>query len=177
MKEKGNMSSHNYKLAILGDTGTGKSSFMYRLLSNCTCGAVSTFMPAIMPTACIEIHSVNIDTPHGKFHGNIYDFSGQELSLSSIPDVVYEITDAALIFYDPTLEKTVRKAACWEEKYRKLCPNKPIIYVANMADPTGEKQMIEPSISISSRTNYNILAPITEVCRILNSESEKVVVT
>lgn len=152
----------SYKIAIIGDTGSGKTTYAYRLIS---------YVPefTLMPTIAVEAHPYQVMMADGEHLINIYDFAGKGGQFASSDDH-YKGSDAALLFYDHTNKESMHKVRYWEEKFRSICPDKPIIYVANKMDIKGENIM-KNSIPISAKHGTNLLAPMREAVRAIRGES------
>ncbi|GJV12296.1 GTP-binding nuclear protein Ran-3, partial [Tanacetum coccineum] len=61
----------SFKLVIVGDGGTGKTTFVKRHLTG-------EFEKKYEPTIGVEVHPLDFFTNHGKIRFNCWDTAGQE---------------------------------------------------------------------------------------------------
>ena len=139
------------KLVIIGDTNTGKTTWVKRLITG-------HFDTKHLPTVGVEVQPVRIND---KIVINTWDCAGKE-NLSGIKECYYLDSDGAIIFVDgsnPNISK-------WIDLYKSVCPNKPYVVVASKSDIiNNNKKYIrnnkeEDIISISIKTADNIIEPL-----------------
>jgi len=153
---------NTYKVALIGDGGVGKSSFVVQHLH-------SRFESRYFSTICVEVHSLSFQTNRGRFELNVWDCAGQE-KLGGLRDGYYLGSDIALIFCDYTNKKSYKNLRHWTTNFKRMCPGKPIIYVANKNE--GEQKFSDPLlVPISTKTGYNINEPILQVLRTLTGDT------
>jgi GTPase SAR1 family protein len=102
------MVDHSYKIVLVGDARSGKTSFVSKLMDNVdTTKYIATFG--------VEVHPIKIDTTHGVFELNIYDTAGNP-NYSGLKSCYYANGAAALIFYNNADEDTLVSLPTWKEE-------------------------------------------------------------
>lgn len=136
------MSIPTYKLILVGDGGTGKTTFLYHFLTG-------KFEMKYVSTLGVEIHPIDLSTSLGPVRFNVWDVSGQE-KLDGMYSRYFANASAALIMFDLGSALTWESIPNWIKMFRAVCPDAPIVVCGNKVDIKGRK--ITPSI-ISSRMN------------------------
>lgn len=141
----------SFKIILLGDSGTGKSSYVTRLTGE--------FKDKYVPTIGTQITTIYQKTSQGYVRFNIWDAAGNKEHLGLF-DKFYMYSDAALIFYDVTRQSTLRKLNAWNTDIIKICDPIPTVFCANKVDLIGYHKMRIPSQymiqSCSTNTSYEI---------------------
>jgi len=148
------------KIALIGEAGSGKTSFVDKIGTN-------VFTQFYFPTERLRIHSCLHPQNDGtKTCFEIYEFPGQ-LQYETFDDKYYPETDLAIVFYDLGKENiNYTNLNFWMNKYKKLCPGKPMILCGNKSDLNKNKNKNELyedkigdictfGIQISVKTNFN----------------------
>ncbi|KAG7153972.1 GTP-binding nuclear protein GSP2/CNR2-like, partial [Homarus americanus] len=121
----------NYKIVLVGDGGTGKSSYVARLQSG-------KFYLEYIATLGVEKHKIAIATSHGPCTVTIWDTAGQE-KLGPLRDGYYSGADAAIIFFDVTSRVTYKNVPNWHKDIHRVRPDIPIVLCANKIDVKERK--------------------------------------
>jgi GTP-binding nuclear protein Ran len=146
------MTNTNKKLVLVGDGGTGKSSFVKFVTSGqFDCRYIATLGSELTPWTC------------GPIHFTIWDTAGQE-KFGGLRDGYYIEADAVLIFFSQTSKLSYKNIKNWYSNVRKVCgPNKPVIICGNKLDAVKEEEIMEAKIpdttayfAISSKTGKNV---------------------
>jgi len=143
-----------YKIVMLGDRKVGKTSYIKKLLSG-------EFVKEYKETNEVKMYEMYIDEIlnykelNVKF--NIWDCIGDE-NIMKRKDYLYG-ADGAIIMFDLTNKESYDNVEKWKELFKSICPNSPILVVANKAD--NKKIIKVPSdFSISVKFCYNFDKPI-----------------
>lgn len=121
------------KIVIVGDTNTGKTTFVHRLLFN-------EYIHRHIPTVGVEINIEKMKKPYKV----IWDVSGQE-KFTTVDENVritfmerlkkyVKNAERLIVFFDTTSKKTYTNAFTWAEKVREICPEIPIRFVGTKID-------------------------------------------
>jgi small GTP-binding protein len=105
------------KVILVGDSGTGKTSFMHRFIQE-------KFSSTYKTTIGADFLMKNVETPSkGLFKLQLWDTAGRE-RFQSISRAYYRGTDAFLVFYDTTNRESFRNVTRWfEEINQHIGPN------------------------------------------------------
>ncbi len=161
-----------YKIVIIGDKNTGKTSFVRRHLNG-------IFLTDYEPTLGVEVHPLVFNTNYGDFGFNIWDTAGDDKKMGLV-DGYYISADGAIIFYtsDSNYDKTKKLV----EKFLELNPHKPIVNVWNKSDLPDEQSYIlnagyqyitqgKETYQVSAKSNYNYEKPFLYLLRNLTNKS------
>ena len=133
-----------YKVVIVGDGGTGKSSYVARLQSE-------NFLQEYIATMGVEKTEVIVDTSHGQCVISLWDTAGQE-KLGPLRDSYYEGADAAIVFFDVTSRITYKNVPSWHRDIVRVREDIPIVLCANKID-IKERKVKSKSITYPSKCN------------------------
>ncbi|KAG5603153.1 hypothetical protein H5410_034523 [Solanum commersonii] len=95
----------SFKLVIVGDGGTGKTTFLKRHLNG-------EFDRKYEPTICVEVHPLDFFTNHGKIRFNCWDTVGQE-NIGGVRDSYYIHGQCAIIMFDFTVRLSYMNVPTW----------------------------------------------------------------
>jgi len=98
-----------YKIALLGDGGSGKTSWVHRIIR-------SEFEKRYLATLGVEVSPIVLNTNEGKFNLSVWDISGQD-KYSNLKDGFCQNTDAAIIFFDTTSKLSFRNIKFWIDSF------------------------------------------------------------
>jgi GTP-binding nuclear protein Ran len=146
-----------FKICLVGDAGVGKTAYVRRLLTG-------DFVTNYLATMGLNVTPLNLVTNKGHVRFNIWDCDGQE-QLKGLGDGYYINSDAFMVMWDDS-PMTRRTASMKIREIRRVCPNAPIILVANKVEkvyisraqfqPLGDYKLE----LISTKTWYNFDKPI-----------------
>ncbi|KAH1124569.1 hypothetical protein GLYMA_06G070700v4 [Glycine max] len=100
----------SFKLVIVGDGGTGKTTFVKRHLTG-------EFEKKYEPTIGVEVHPLDFFTNCGKIRFYCWDTAGQE-KFGGLRDGYYIHGQCAIIMFDVTARLTYKNVPTW---HRDLC--------------------------------------------------------
>ncbi|CAN1788985.1 GTP-binding nuclear protein Ran-B1 [Linum perenne] len=100
----------SFKLVIVGDGGTGKTTFVKRHLTG-------EFEKKYEPTIGVEVHPLDFTTNCGKIRFYCWDTAGQE-KFGGLRDGYYIHGQCAIIMFDVTARLTYKNVPTW---HRDLC--------------------------------------------------------
>lgn len=150
------MEERTLNICLLGDGGVGKTTWINQVMNN-------TFEQKYVATLGVTCHSVALDTDAGIINFNIWDCSGQE-KIGGVRDAYYTQSDGAIIMYDVTNRTSYKSIEQWDEDYRRINSDAPVIYVANKCDITPAKVIPqEEHILISVKNEEDIFLPFSEI--------------
>ncbi|XP_077453186.1 ras and EF-hand domain-containing protein isoform X2 [Stigmatopora argus] len=116
-----------YSLALAGDSGSGKSSFLLRLVSN-------QFRDDIQTTLGVDFHMKKMLVDGQKTNLQIWDTAGQE-RFRSISRSYIRKAQGILLLYDVTSEQSFLNIRAWLEQIRDSAEeNVPVCIIGNKVD-------------------------------------------
>lgn len=146
---------HTYKVAIIGPSGSGKSSYIERCISR-------NFQNRYTKTPNNEIHSLVIQTNKDAIEFKLYDIVEELDKIDTNMDGFIILSDAA--FYDESVSAI-----------RNIHADIPIVLCKSKCDMINSVndpiQIYDiPYYSISSKNDINCLKPILHLARILSND-------
>jgi len=156
-----------FKLILVGDGGTGKTTFVKRHLTG-------EFEKKYVATMNVEVHPLTFHTNRGPIRFNVWDTAGQE-KLGGLRDGYYIQGQAAIIMFDVTSRMTYKNVPNWHRDMVRVCENIPIVLCGNKVDIKDRK--VKPKqitfhrkknlqyYDISARSNYNFEKPFLWLAR------------
>lgn len=163
------------KVILIGDGGTGKTSFVTRFIEG-------NFRREYIATVGAVTHPVILTTTMGeRIQVTLWDTAGQEMN-AGLAEAYYIETDIAVIFFDLTSRITLRNVNTWHRRALSTCPNVPVIVVGNKAD-VKDRKVRAPAIKkdiprgceyfeISAKTHYNFEKVLHRIVRIITGRPD-----
>ncbi|KAL5185975.1 GTP-binding nuclear protein Ran-1 [Glycine soja] len=151
----------SFKLVIVGDGGTGKTTFVKRHITG-------EFEKKYEPTIGVEVHPLDFHTNCGRIRFYCWDTAGQE-KFGGLRDGYYIHGHCAIIMFDVTARMTYRNVATWHRDLCRVCENIPIVLCGNKVD-VKNRQVKAKQVTfhrkknlqyyeISAKSNYNFEKP------------------
>jgi len=167
-----------FKLILVGDGGTGKTTFVKRHLTG-------EFEKKYVATLGVEVHPLRFHTNYGPIIFNVWDTAGQE-KFGGLRDGYYIQGQAAIIMFDVTSRLTYKNVPNWHRDLVRVCENIPIVLCGNKVDIKDRKVKAKQITfhrkknlqyyDISARSNYNFEKPFLWIARKLAGEPNLVFV-
>jgi GTP-binding nuclear protein Ran len=166
-------SAPQFKLVLVGDGGTGKTTFVKRHLSG-------EFEKKYIATVGVEVHPLLFHTNYGPIVFNVWDTAGQE-KFGGLRDGYYVQGQCGIIMFDVTSRITYKNVPNWHRDLTRVCENIPIVLCGNKVD-IKERKVKAKSITfhrkknlqyydISAKSNYNFEKPFVWLARKLTGHS------
>ena len=165
--EAGPANAPTFKLVIVGDGGTGKTTFVKRHLSG-------EFEKKYIATIGVEVHPLTFHTNCGPIVFNVWDTAGQE-KFGGLRDGYYVQGQCGIIMFDVTSRITYKNVPNWHRDLTRVCENIPIVLCGNKVD-VKERKVKAKQITfhrkknlqyydISAKCNYNFEKPFVWLAR------------
>ncbi|KAG8760757.1 GTP-binding nuclear protein gsp1/Ran [Serendipita sp. 396] len=151
----------NFKLVLVGDGGTGKTTFVKRHLTG-------EFEKKYIATLGVEVHPLKFHTNFGDLIFNVWDTAGQE-KFGGLRDGYYIQGQCGIIMFDVTSRITYKNVPNWHRDLERVCENIPIVLCGNKVD-VKERKVKTSAVTfhrkknlqyyeISAKSNYNFEKP------------------
>ncbi|KAL1648219.1 GTP-binding nuclear protein gsp1/Ran [Didymella pomorum] len=156
-----------FKLVLVGDGGTGKTTFVKRHLTG-------EFEKKYIATLGVEVHPLGFTTNLGQIQFDVWDTAGQE-KFGGLRDGYYINGQCGIIMFDVTSRITYKNVPNWHRDLVRVCENIPIVLTGNKVD-VKERKVKAKSITfhrkknlqyydISAKSNYNFEKPFLWLAR------------
>ncbi|KAI5179771.1 GTP-binding nuclear protein Ran [Nematocida sp. AWRm80] len=156
------------KLVLIGDGGTGKTTFVKRHLTG-------EFTKQYIATIGAEVSLLPFFTNYGPINYSVWDTAGQE-KFGGLRDAYYSEADCGIIMFDTTSRITYKNVPNWYRDLRLICPDIPLCLCGNKVDIVERK--VKPAhmkdrkqmrntvyFDISAKSNYNYDKPFLHFSR------------
>lgn len=166
------MQINEFKLVLVGDGGTGKTTFVKRHLTG-------EFEKQYIATLGVEVHPMPFFTTRGQIRFNVWDTAGQE-KLGGLRDGYYIGGHCAIIMFDVCSRITYSNVPKWYKDLTRVCENIPIVLVGNKVDIKDRKVKAKQITfhrkknlqyyDISAKSNYQFEKPFVWLLRRLTND-------
>jgi GTP-binding nuclear protein Ran len=156
-----------WKLLLVGDGGTGKTTFVKR-------HRTGEFEKKYIATQGVEVHPLTFHTNYGQIIFKVWDTAGQE-KFGGLRDGYYIQGQCAIIMFDVTSRMTYKNVPNWFRDIQRVCENIPIVICGNKVDIKDRKVKAKnitfhrkknlQYYDISARSNYNFEKPFLYLAR------------
>jgi len=156
-----------FKLVLVGDGGTGKTTFVKRHLTG-------EFEKKYVATMGVEVHPLVFYTNYGAIRFDVWDTAGQE-KFGGLRDGYYIGGHCAIIFFDVTSRVTYKNVPNWHRDLVRVLENVPIVLCGNKVDIKDRKVKAKQITfhrkknlqyyDISAKSNYNFEKPFLWLAR------------
>lgn len=156
-----------FKLVLVGDGGTGKTTFVKRHLTG-------EFEKRYHATQGVEVYPLGFTTNYGEIKFEVWDTAGQE-KFGGLRDGYYINGQCGIIMFDVTSRITYKNVPNWHRDLIRVCENIPVVLCGNKVD-VKERKVKAKSITfhrkknlqyydISAKSNYNFEKPFLWLAR------------
>jgi GTP-binding nuclear protein Ran len=162
-----------FKLILVGDGGTGKTTFVKRHLTG-------EFEKKYIATIGVEVHPLTFHTNRGVICFNVWDTAGQE-KFGGLRDGYYIQGNCAIIMFDVTSRPTYKNVPNWYRDIIRVCENIPIVLCGNKVDVleravkakqiTFHRKRNLQYYDISAKSNYNFERPFLWLAKKLANDN------
>jgi GTP-binding nuclear protein Ran len=166
------MQSPEFKCIIVGDGGTGKTTFVKRHLTG-------EFEKKYISTIGVDVSPISFETNHGKMMFNCWDTAGQE-KFGGLRDGYYVGGHCAIIMFDVTSRISYKNVPLWYKDIVRVCGNIPIVMIGNKIDVKDRKIQTKHITfhrkknivyyEMSSKSKFNFEKPFLYLARKLTSD-------
>merc|ERR1712169_46857 len=154
-----------FKLVLVGDGGTGKTTFVKRHLTG-------EFEKKYLATLGVEVHPLGFTTNFGQIQFDVWDTAGQE-KFGGLRDGYYINGQCGIIMFDVTSRITYKNVPNWHRDLVRVCENIPIVLCGNKVDVKERKAKANTFhrkknlqyYDISAKSNYNFEKPFLWLAR------------
>ncbi|XP_041074556.1 EF-hand calcium-binding domain-containing protein 4A-like [Polyodon spathula] len=169
-----------FKVVLVGNSGVGKSSFIYRFCQGC-------FLSEIRATVGIDyqVRSLSVDSTPVALQ--LWDTAGQE-RFRSITKQYFRKADGILVMYDVTQESSFTAVRNWMISVQEGVEDSAVIFLlgnkTDMAGPERREVTTEEGLRLaeeyqavfyecSAKAEYNITQPMMHMARLLAEQEDK----
>ena len=170
-----NSDSKTYKVLVIGDASTGKTSLTHRYLTG-------IFVDSVRLTIGVDFFSKRIKRDNERIKLQIWDFGGEERYRFLLP-TYSKGANGAMILYDITRQRTIQTIPEYVKIVRESAGDIPILLVGSKIDleeyrevtydfgvSIAKSNSLNSFVEISSKENINISQTFdTLIDLILNS--------
>ncbi|KAB0356762.1 hypothetical protein FD754_000918 [Muntiacus muntjak] len=146
-----------FKLVLVADGGTGKTTFVKRHLTG-------EFEKKYVATLGVELHPLEFHTNRGQIKFSVWDTAGQE-KFGGLRDGCYIQAQCAVIMFDVTSRVTYKNVSNWHRDLVRACENIPIVLCGNKEDVKDRKVKAKSYYDISAKGNCNFEKPFLWLAR------------
>ncbi|CAL6327105.1 unnamed protein product [Bathycoccus prasinos] len=144
-----------FKLVLVGDGGTGKTTFVKRHLTG-------EFEKKYLPTVGVAVHPLDFNTNCGPIRFDCWDTAGQE-KFGGLRDGYYIHGQCAIIMFDVTSRTTYKNVPTWHRDITRVCEDIPIVLCGNKVDVRNRQNL--QYYELSAKSNYNFEKPFLYLAR------------
>ncbi|KAJ3055680.1 GTP-binding nuclear protein gsp1/Ran [Rhizophlyctis rosea] len=155
-----------FKLVLVGDGGTGKTTFVKRHLTG-------EFEKKYVATLGVEVHPLQFHTNFGAICFNTWDTAVRPREVRWFAR--WLLGQCAIIMFDVTSRITYKNVPNWHRDLVRVCENIPIVLTGNKVD-IKERKVKAKNITfhrkknlqyydISAKSNYNFEKPFLWLAR------------
>lgn len=166
-----------YKIVVIGDSGTGKTSLVDRLTKKC-------FDPSTQPTIGAEFKSYIALLDEEEVKLNIWDTAGQE-RYRSVSKSYFRGTVGALLVFSISEQETFASVEKWLDDIQANClPNSAILLIGNKSDLENERQVTYDEafqlakrhgisyIETSALSDTNVVESFHRLAKLINDKTK-----
>ncbi|CAL4948773.1 unnamed protein product [Urochloa decumbens] len=166
----------SFKLVIVGDGGTGKTTFVKRHLT----GEFEKKYERPPLVLTVEVHPLDFHTNCGRIRFYCWDTAGQE-KFGGLRDGYYIHGQCGIIMFDVTARLTYKNVPTWHRDLCRVCENIPIVLCGNKVDVknrqvkakqvTFHRKKSLQYYEVSAKSNYNFEKPFLYLAKKLAGDA------
>lgn len=155
-----------FKCVLVGDGGTGKTTFVKRHLTG-------EFEKRYVATLGVEVHPLVFHTNRGPIRFNVWDTAGQE-KFGGLRDGYYIQGQCAIIMFDVTSRVTYKNVPNWHRDLVRVCEGIPIVLCGNKVD-IKDRKVKAKTIVFHRKKNLQVSHPnLPRFILVSSKESSKI---
>ena len=165
-----------FKIVLVGDGATGKTTFVKRHLTG-------EFEKAYNATVGCEVHPMPFYTSAGEIRLMVWDTAGQE-KLGCLRDGYYIGAQGGIIMFDVCARITYQNVSKWHKDLVRVCPDASLVLVGNKVDVKERKVKAKQIVfhrkkniqyyDISAKSNYQYEKPFLYLLRKMTNNPDLV---
>lgn len=163
------VASLEFKIALVGDQGVGKTALMRRHLTG-------EFSRTGVPSEGVEVHSVALNTDCGELRFNVWELQ------PSTDETAYTGSQGAIIMFDRTMRRSYRSISKLHEQVLRSCGTVPTVLVGNKVE-VHPRQIRAKDVAyhrkrglqyydVSACTSFNFEKPLLWLARRLANQPQ-----
>ncbi|XP_017154533.1 GTP-binding nuclear protein Ran-like [Drosophila miranda] len=129
------MLTDTFKLVLVGDGQTGKTSLIKRHLKG-------TFDEFYRPTVGHDVHNLEFQTKRGPVCFSVWDTAGQN-KYAGLRDIYYTGSHCAIIMFDVTSPSSYSRVAYWHREILATCGRIPIVLCGNKVEIIKDRKVFK----------------------------------
>jgi GTP-binding nuclear protein Ran len=167
-------STPRFKVVLIGDGGTGKTTFVKRHLTG-------EFERKYVATLGVEVYPLPFYTTHGPVLFDVWDTAGQE-KFGGLRDGYYINGQCGIIMFDVTARVTYKNVPNWHRDFIRVVGQVPVVLCGNKVDIKDRKVKAKhitfhrkhnmAYFDISAKSNYNFEKPFLYLIKKLSGETQ-----
>lgn len=179
-----------YKIALIGDGGVGKTTFVKRhVTGQFELKYIATIGAEVHPYRWkLNEHIQGVENANCCL--NLWDTAGQKI-FGGLRDGYYTNSDAAIVMFDLQNNESLLNVNRWIKDFKRICPNAPIVLVGTKIDLDMDRifssefntyiynlkreGLIDCYFSVSLKSNYQYDKPFDWLANRLISETQDIV--
>ena len=148
-----------FKLVLLGDSGSGKSTFLKR-------HSTGEFTRRHIPTVGVDVTDIQFNTTQGMVTFEVWDTPGHE-KVGGLRDTYYQGADCAIILYDLENKNGLDSVQVWYNEIitsPSISRNTPICICGNKVDLMKGKSVNKKTIREKENLKHFLISAKNDEC-------------
>lgn len=168
-----------YKIALIGDGGVGKTTFIRRHLSG-------DFEKRYIATIGTDVNILTYNTNYGTISFDVWDCAGQD-KFKELQDGYYIEAHGAIIMFDHSSPNTLKNTPVWYNRFKRVATSSVVLCgsKSDIRNPVVRNKEITKMIGllnikyypVSSKTKHNFDKPFIELARELSGQRDLIFIS